>query len=73
MKAALAVSGASKPWPVLARAVGIIPWLGSLEFRVKIQGWCMSQETVGEVSLKDQVNMTGLVMEAALLSRHGRF
>lgn len=37
VKAAQALSGASEPWPELVRAGDSIPWLGSLEFRVKIQ------------------------------------
>ena len=73
MKAALAVFGASEPWTKPVRAVAIIPWLSTLEFRVKIQCWWMSQETALKVSHKDRVHRTGLGMEEAQLSGRGRF
>lgn len=65
------VSGAAEPWTELVRAVAVIPWLYS-----GVQGenpvGCMSQETVLKISHKDQVTRTGLGMEEAHLSRHGR-
>lgn len=74
VKGALAVPGAWEPWSELVRTLDIRPWLSRLDFKhVKIPCWHVSQETVLEVSHKDWVNMTGLGVEAAHLSRHKRF
>lgn len=74
VKGAPAVPGASEPWSELVRALDIRPWLSRLEFRhVKIPCWLVSQETVLEVSHRVWVNMTGLGVETAQLSRHRKF
>lgn len=57
---------------VPVRAVDVRPGLRRLQFRVKLQRWRVSQETVLKVSHKAWVTVTGLGVEAAQRSRHGR-
>ena len=57
---------------VPVRAVDIRPRLRRLQFRVKLQCWHLSQETVLKVSHRTWATVTGLGVEAAQLSRHGK-